>query len=515
MEMKKCEFCQQELEENVNICPNCGKSIAQQETSAEAVAAEVEAAEPVEAAELVETAEPAESAETVETVDAAEEASREAAEETIQTSEVKKATPGKIAAAVAAVVVLAAVLIALIASGMGGQKQETAQVTQPTVMESAEETVPATVPADGNPENETCKGTYTVSDEEALAAKDVVVATIGENQLTNGQLQVFYWSMVNNYLGSEYGYYMMMYGALDYTKPLDTQISFEDQSLTWQQYFLKEALNSWQMALSLAGEAEKAGFGISQADQEYLNNLPASLEETAASYSMTLDELMLNNIGPGAGVQEFIDFQTLYAEGKDYYQQKLLDMKPTQEQLEAFFEQHEADYAASGLTRDSKYVDVRHILVKVEGGSADATGAMTYSDEEWAACEAEAQAILDRWLEGEKTEESFAALANEASEDPGSNTKGGLYENVYMGQMVAPFEQWCFDEARAYGDYGLVKTSYGYHVMFYVGSEPMWVSYAESDWVTEQTNAMMAQLSADYPMDVAYENIKLGYIKLG
>ena len=82
MEMKKCEFCQQELEENVNICPNCGKSIAQQETSAEAVAAEVEAAEPVEAAEsveaaeLVETAEPAESVETVETVDAAEEASQ-------------------------------------------------------------------------------------------------------------------------------------------------------------------------------------------------------------------------------------------------------------------------------------------------------------------------------------------------------------------------------------------------------------------------------------------------------
>ena len=495
--MKKCEFCQEELAEDVNFCPNCGKSVLEQKP-----------------AEETEIAEAAEETEAVEETTAELPAEEVIAEEDKQ-PEVKKATPGKIAAAVAAVVVLAAVLIALIVSGLGNQEEAKVEAADPSAAVTEAETVPATVPADGNPEDATCKGTYTVSDEEALAARDTVVATIGDAQLTNGQLQTYYWSMVNSYLSSEYGYYMMMYGALDYTKPLDTQICFEDQSLTWQQYFLKEALDYWQMNQSLAEEAQKAGYQISAADREYLDNLDANLEQTAASYSMTVEELMRNNIGPGGTVEDFRYFQELYASGKDYYQQKLMEMQPTQEELEAFFAEHEEDYAQSGITKDAKYVDVRHILVQVEGGTADDTGAVTYSDEEWAACEAEAQAILDTYLAGDKTEDSFAALANEKSEDPGSNTNGGLYENVYMGQMVAPFENWCFDESRAYGDYGLVQTSYGYHVMFYVGSEPMWISYAENDWVTEQTNAMMEKLSADYPMDVAYENIKLGYINLG
>ena len=495
--MKKCEFCQEELAEDVNVCPNCGKSVLQQKSEEEN-----------------ETAEIAQEAETVEEAPAEMCAEETAAEETAE-PEAKKATPGKIAAAVAAVVVLAGILVALIVSGFGSKQETQMEATEPSATVAEAETVPATVPADGNPEDVTCKGSYTVSDEEALANRETVVATIGDAQLTNGQLQAYYWHMVNSYLSSEYGYYMMMYGALDYTKPLDTQICLEDQSLTWQQYFLREALDYWQMNQSLAEEAQKAGYQISAADQEYLNNLEANLEQTAASYSMTVEELMRNNIGPGATIEDFRSFQELYASAKDYYQQKLIQMQPTQEELEAFFAEHEAGYAESGITKDGKYVDVRHILVQVKGGIDDGKGNTTYSDAEWAACEADAQAILDKWLAGDKTEDSFGALANEMSEDPGSNTKGGLYENVYMGQMVAPFEEWCFDESRAYGDYGLVQTSYGYHVMFYVGSEPMWISYAENDWVTEQTNVMMEQLSAAYPMDVTYENIKLGYINLG
>lgn len=50
----------------------------------------------------------------------------------------------------------------------------------------------------------------------------------------------------------------------------------------------------------------------------------------------------------------------------------------------------------------------------------------------WPAKDAEAaqkaQDILDEWKAGDATEDSFAALANEYSQDPGSNTTGGLNE---------------------------------------------------------------------------------------
>ena len=112
--------------------------------------------------------------------------------------------------------------------------------------------------------------------------------------------------------------------------------------------------------------------------------------------------------------------------------------------------------------------NVRHILVGFEGGTYNSTTGMNdYTDVEKAAAWSEAEAILNEWKSGEATEESFAALANEKSDD-GDGTTGGLYEDVYPGQMVAAFEDWCFDDRKA-GDTGIVETEYGYHIMFYSG----------------------------------------------
>ena len=352
-----------------------------------------------------------------------------------------------------------------------GYKSQTV-ARQTTVSEPAatETQVPATVPADGNPDDVTCKGTYTVTDEEAAAAKDTVVATMGDEQLTNGKLQVYYWNVVQSILSSNYGYSLMYQGLLDYSQPLDTQLCSEDSSLTWQQFFLGEALNYWQMYQSLALEAKNAGMEMPAEDREYLDGLEASLEETAANYGLSgIEELLLKNVGPGAGLEEFAGFQELYYQGKPYYTAETEKLVPTPEDLEAYYTENESYFTGNGVTKDGTYVSVRHILVMPEGGTTGDDGTTTYSDEEWVACEKNAQKILDEWLAGDATEDSFAALAEEKSEDPGSSTNGGLYENVAKGQMVEPFEDWCFDETRAAGDYGLVKTKYGYHVMYFVG----------------------------------------------
>ena len=114
--------------------------------------------------------------------------------------------------------VVAAVIIALL---MGGTEIPPAAETAPAMTEPAETVPVPTIPADGNPDDETCKGTYTVTDEEAVANAATVVATIGDHKLTNAQLQAFYWMPVQSFLSSEYGRYMMYYGVLDYTQPLD------------------------------------------------------------------------------------------------------------------------------------------------------------------------------------------------------------------------------------------------------------------------------------------------------
>ena len=116
--------------------------------------------------------------------------------------------------------------------------------------------------------------------------------------------------------------------------------------------------------------------------------------------------------------------------------------------------------------------NVRHILVSFTHDHDDTEehdhSEAEYTDEEKAAAKAAAEELLAQWKSGEATEESFATLANENSDD-GDGTTGGLYENVYPGQMVTNFNDWVYDSSRKVGDTGIVESNYGYHVMYFVG----------------------------------------------
>ncbi len=112
-------------------------------------------------------------------------------------------------------------------------------------------------------------------------------------------------------------------------------------------------------------------------------------------------------------------------------------------------------------------IDVRHILVKFTGGTKGENNETVYSDAEKLKAKEKAQAILDEWKKGDATEDSFAALAKEKSDDT-TKTSGGLIERVYLHQMVDNFNDWCFDSSRKTGDTALVETEYGYHVMYFV-----------------------------------------------
>ncbi len=114
--------------------------------------------------------------------------------------------------------------------------------------------------------------------------------------------------------------------------------------------------------------------------------------------------------------------------------------------------------------------NVRHVLIKFEGGKTDSTtGVTTYTEAEKNTAKETAEKLLAEWVEaGDLSEDSFAELAKKNSKD-GNAASGGLYEDVYPGQMVEPFEEWLYDAERKVGDYGIVETQFGYHIMFFVG----------------------------------------------
>ena len=136
---------------------------------------------------------------------------------------------------------------------------------------------------------------------------------------------------------------------------------------------------------------------------------------------------------------------------------------------------------ASTLKDENSTYDVGHILVKF-----DVEGDAKPTEEQKAAAKAEAQAILDQYLAGEKTLDAFKALGEEKTDD--SNV---VYENVTKGQMVAEFEEWGLDSERKEGDTGIVETEYGYHVMYFIKSattsEAGVLADLYADWVEAES----------------------------
>ena len=133
--------------------------------------------------------------------------------------------------------------------------------------------------------------------------------------------------------------------------------------------------------------------------------------------------------------------------------------------------------------------NVRHILVAFEGGTTNSTtGQTTYSQAEKNKAKEAAYELYDEWLyDGDgATEEHFIEMAKKHTDDS-NGEDGGLYEDVYPGQMVTTFNDWCFDETRKPGDHGVVETTYGYHIMYYVGaSETTYRDYMiVNDMLTE------------------------------
>ena len=160
-----------------------------------------------------------------------------------------------------------------------------------------------------------------------------------------------------------------------------------------------------------------------------------------------------------------------------------------------------------------KLKNVRHLLVQYEGGTTDKNGNKIYSDTEKAAAKLEAEKLLEEFKGGKMTELDFIAMAKKHSDDTGSKEEGGLYEDIYPGQMVTEFEEWCYDESRKAGDYGLVQTSYGWHIMYYVGESE--TNYRDFMIEADIHNEDMTKWMEDMIAKISFELLTDRYVEKG
>ncbi len=176
--------------------------------------------------------------------------------------------------------------------------------------------------------------------------------------------------------------------------------------------------------------------------------------------------------------------------------------------------------AADGEATATDAADLDDTTVKTvdaSDGTKVSNEGTAYSAEVVLKAYEQAKDILELYENGEKTEDAFAALAEQYSADTGSvgeeatNGGGGLYENIEKGQMVEPFETWVYDASRQPGDTGIVMTNYGWHVMYFVSraDEPAWKSEIRTalgnDVVASNTDAVKEEIG-DITTEKAFYN---------
>lgn len=392
--------------------------------------------------------------------------------------------------------------------------QEDPQETQPP------ETVPEyTYPADTGKEDVTCLSSYTTD-----RSPDGVAARLEGAELTNKQLRAWYYLTAAQYRLS---------GAQpqpDWSVPLDAQPCSADGTMnTWQQYFLRSALESWHSTQALALQAQQEGVPLEEAynpymiyheqnlqdipatrflygyydyyvpntmHQAYLDSIPELLEDLARELDFESAGQMAEGAS-GTDLASLTEAATLYNYAYMYLTTLSYDLKPTQEAVEAALGEQSAD--------GEIYVSFRQILLTPKD-RVPGDGIVNAPEVAWEAALEEAQNLLDEF---DGREATFAEMAYRNSRDRSSALSGGAYTRVKQGQLLPVLEQWCFDPARTPGDTEILRSDYGIHLVYFSGSETVAQTQTREILTAGLQDDLITAAREKYPMEVFYEDISL------
>jgi len=120
-------------------------------------------------------------------------------------------------------------------------------------------------------------------------------------------------------------------------------------------------------------------------------------------------------------------------------------------------------------TNDYLMPNIRYALIAFQNGKQDeATGEITYTDDEKKSKKEFAQKMLDEWRKKDKTdEESFISFVKLASDDKTTKADGGLAENINNdSNFDDSVIEWCLQSHKV-GETGIVEAEHGYYIIFF------------------------------------------------
>lgn len=245
----------------------------------------------------------------------------------------------------------------------------------------------------------------------------------------------------NNYI-TQYGSYLTYFG-LDTSKDLSTQM-YSD-TLTWQDYFEQNAVESLKQNKALMAEAKAAGFTYDTTD-EY-NTFKETIKTSAASAGISEKEYVRSIYGSYATMGRIEEYVKNDMVMNAYYQKLQEDNAPSDDEIQSYYEENKATYDSVDYRLTTIEADLptepTELADPVEETAADTTGT---TDGTAATDSTQDTAYQPSDAEIAKAMEDAKVLADDAEKTVAKD--GEAHENEKKSSVNYLISDWLFDDAR-------------------------------------------------------------------
>lgn len=249
----------------------------------------------------------------------------------------------------------------------------------------------------------------------------------------------------NNYI-TQYGSYLTYFG-LDTSKDLSTQM-YSD-TLTWQDYFEQNAVESLKQNKALMAEAKAAGFTYDTTD-EY-NTFKETIKTSAAAAGVSDKEYVRSIYGSYATMGRIEEYVKNDMVMNAYYQKLQEDNAPSDDEIQSYYEENKATYDSVDYRLTTIEADLptepTELADPVEETAADTTGT---TDGTAATDSTQDTAYQPSDAEIAKAMEDAKVLADDAEQTVAKD--GEAHENEKKSSVNYLISDWLFDDARKAGD---------------------------------------------------------------
>lgn len=292
-----------------------------------------------------------------------------------------------------------------------------------------------------------------------LATHETYVVINGE-EVNKVEFDYVYNTSKNNYI-TQYGSYLSYFG-LDTSKDLSTQM-YSD-TLTWQDYFEQNAVESLKQNKALMAEAKAAGFTYDTTD-EY-NTFKETIKTSAAAAGVSDKEYVRSIYGSYATMGRIEEYVKNDMVMNAYYQKLQEDNAPSDDEIQSYYEENKATYDSVDYRLTTIEADLptepTELADPVEETAADTTGT---TDGTTAADSTQDTAYQPSDAEIAKAMDDAKVLADDAEQTVAKD--GEAHENEKKASVNYMISDWLFDDARKAGDTTVITNdnSHCYYVV--------------------------------------------------